>query len=26
RFWLPGYAEVSSYRRSPRAPQPGDSD
>ncbi|MFT9535263.1 DNA-3-methyladenine glycosylase [Mycobacteroides abscessus subsp. abscessus] len=23
RFWLPGYPEVSAYRRSPRAPQPG---
>ncbi|MFA4081678.1 DNA-3-methyladenine glycosylase [Mycobacteroides salmoniphilum] len=22
RFWLPGYPEVSAYRRSPRAPQP----
>jgi DNA-3-methyladenine glycosylase len=26
RFWLTGRAEVSSYRRSPRAPAPGDSD
>jgi DNA-3-methyladenine glycosylase len=26
RFWLSGRAEVSSYRRSPRAPAPGDSD
>jgi DNA-3-methyladenine glycosylase len=26
RFWLSGYAEVSAYRRSPRAPAPGDSD
>jgi DNA-3-methyladenine glycosylase len=25
RFWLPGHAEVSAYRRSPRAPAPGDS-
>ncbi|MGI9123864.1 MAG: DNA-3-methyladenine glycosylase [Mycobacterium sp.] len=26
RFWIPGRAEVSAYRRSPRAPQPGESD
>jgi DNA-3-methyladenine glycosylase len=26
RFWLPDHPEVSSYRRSPRAPAPGDSD
>lgn len=26
RFWLPGHREVSAYRRSPRAPQPGMSD
>ncbi len=26
RFWLPGRAEVSAYRRSPRAPAPGTSD
>lgn len=26
RMWLPGYPEVSAYRRSPRAPGPGDSD
>lgn len=26
RLWLPGCAEVSAYRRSPRAPQPGSSD
>ncbi|MFM8598587.1 MAG: DNA-3-methyladenine glycosylase [Mycobacterium sp.] len=26
RFWVPGHAEVSAYRRSPRAPQPGASD
>jgi DNA-3-methyladenine glycosylase len=26
RFWLPGRPEVSLYRRSPRAPAPGDSD
>jgi DNA-3-methyladenine glycosylase len=26
RFWLPGYPEVSAYRRSPRAPRPGESD
>lgn len=26
RMWLPGYREVSAYRRSPRAPAPGDSD
>jgi len=26
RFWLPGRAEVSPYRRSPRAPAPGASD
>jgi DNA-3-methyladenine glycosylase len=26
RFWLAGRPEVSSYRRSPRAPAPGDSD
>lgn len=26
RFWLPGCQEVSAYRRSPRAPAPGDSD
>lgn len=26
RFWLSGRAEVSAYRRSPRAPAPGDSD
>jgi DNA-3-methyladenine glycosylase len=26
RFWRGGSAEVSSYRRSPRAPAPGDSD
>lgn len=26
RFWLTGHPEVSSYRRSPRAPAPGDSD
>lgn len=26
RFWLSGYPEVSAYRRSPRAPTPGDSD
>lgn len=26
RFWLPGRPEVSAYRRSPRAPAPGDSD
>ena len=24
RFWLAGHPEVSSYRRSPRAPAPGD--
>ncbi|MDT5001985.1 MAG: DNA-3-methyladenine glycosylase [Mycobacterium sp.] len=26
RFWLAGRLEVSAYRRSPRAPAPGDSD
>ena len=26
RFWLAGRPEVSAYRRSPRAPAPGDSD
>ena len=26
RLWIPGRAEVSVYRRSPRAPRPGDSD
>ena len=26
RFWLAEYGEVSSYRRSPRAPAPGESD
>jgi DNA-3-methyladenine glycosylase len=26
RFWLSGHPEVSTYRRSPRAPAPGDSD
>jgi DNA-3-methyladenine glycosylase len=26
RFWLQGRAEVSAYRRSPRAPAPGTSD
>ena len=26
RFWLAGRSEVSLYRRSPRAPAPGDSD
>ena len=26
RFWLPDSPEVSAYRRSPRAPAPGDSD
>jgi DNA-3-methyladenine glycosylase len=26
RFWLSGRGEVSAYRRSPRAPAPGDSD
>jgi DNA-3-methyladenine glycosylase len=26
RFWLPGRPEVSLYRRSPRAPAPGESD
>jgi len=26
RFWLPGREEVSVYRRSPRAPAPGESD
>jgi DNA-3-methyladenine glycosylase len=26
RLWLPGRAEVSAYRRSPRAPAPGGSD
>ena len=26
RFWLAGVQEVSLYRRSPRAPAPGDSD
>ena len=26
RFRLPGYPEVSAYRRSPRAPRPGESD
>lgn len=26
RMWLPGYPEVSAYRRSPRAPALGDSD
>ncbi len=26
RFWLSGHPEVSAYRRSPRAPAPGDSD
>ena len=26
RFWLAGRPEVSLYRRSPRAPAPGDSD
>jgi DNA-3-methyladenine glycosylase len=26
RFWLPDHPEVSSYRRSPRAPAPGNSD
>ncbi len=26
RFWIPGRPEVSAYRRSPRAPQPGASD
>jgi len=26
RLWLPGHPEVSAYRRSPRAPRPGESD
>ena len=26
RFWLAGHPEVSAYRRSPRAPEPGASD
>ena len=26
RLWIPGCPEVSAYRRSPRAPRPGDSD
>jgi DNA-3-methyladenine glycosylase len=26
RFWVSGRSEVSAYRRSPRAPAPGDSD
>lgn len=26
RFWLPGFPEVSAYRRSPRAPRAGGSD
>ena len=26
RFWLAGHPEVSAYRRSPRAPRPGESD
>jgi DNA-3-methyladenine glycosylase len=26
RLWIPGHPEVSAYRRSPRAPRPGDSD
>jgi DNA-3-methyladenine glycosylase len=26
RFWLSGHPEVSAFRRSPRAPAPGDSD
>lgn len=26
RLWIPGRPEVSAYRRSPRAPRPGDSD
>jgi DNA-3-methyladenine glycosylase len=26
RFWLAGRPEVSLYRRSPRAPAPGESD
>lgn len=26
RLWLPGYREVSAYKRSPRAPAPGQSD
>ena len=26
RFWVPGHPQVSAYRRSPRAPLPGDSD
>lgn len=26
RLWIPGHSEVSAYRRSPRAPKPGDSD
>lgn len=26
RMWLPGHPEVSAYRRSPRAPAPGESD
>ena len=26
RLWLPGHPEVSAYRRSPRAPAPGESD
>ena len=26
RFWLPDVPEVSAYRRSPRAPVPGESD
>jgi len=26
RLWLAGYPEVSAYRRSPRAPAPGESD
>ena len=26
RFWLSGRQEVSPYRRSPRAPAPGESD
>jgi len=26
RFWVPGHPDVSAYRRSPRAPAPGDSD
>ena len=26
RLWLAGHPEVSAYRRSPRAPAPGESD